>query len=442
MLSVEDNELITRTGPGTLMGNFMRQYWVPCMLSSELPNPDSDPVRVLILGEKMIAFRDTNGQVGLIQNHCPHRGASLFFGRNEEAGLRCVYHGWKFDVTGQCIDMPNEPADSNFKNKVKATAYPCVERGGLVWTYMGPRSAPPPLPDIEGNALEGSVATATMHECNYLQVGEGAIDTSHAGLLHFGSLKAEDQPENTFSQWLLTDRAPRYAVVDIEAGVTYGAYRDAMPGHEFWRIANFLLPFYTMNPQGQLGAGPGGWQARVPMDDEHMISFGMGGPRRQRANPDGSPPRQFAPQTLPNGTGWYDRFRPIANFRNDYEIDRDLQRRNDGPNGWTGIAGINRQDMAVTDSMGPIYDRSREHLGTSDSMIIRTRRRLLNAAKAFAETGVTPPGVDNPEHYHVRSGSVVLPKGVDWWEATKDLRAAYVDHPELDRSLMAGGLSG
>src|SRR5438105_1749767 len=153
MLSTEDNELLCRVGPGTPMGNLIRRYWIPACLSSELPNPDSDPLRVRLLGENLIAFRDSNGQVGLLGNHCPHRGASLFFGRNEEAGLRCVYHGWKFDVTGQCVDMPNEPAESNFKHKIQALAYPCQERGGVIWTYMGPRSAPPPLPDLEPNML-------------------------------------------------------------------------------------------------------------------------------------------------------------------------------------------------------------------------------------------------------------------------------------------------
>ena len=151
MLKQEENELITRVGPGTPMGNFMREYWVPAMLSSEVPAADSDPVRILLLGEQLIGFRDSNGNVGLLQNNCPHRGASLFFGRNEEAGLRCVYHGWKFDVEGNCIDMPNEPAESDFRHKVKAMAYPCQERGGIVWTYMGPRKTPPPLPDLEGN---------------------------------------------------------------------------------------------------------------------------------------------------------------------------------------------------------------------------------------------------------------------------------------------------
>src|SRR5947209_7113185 len=164
MLSTEENELLCRVGPGTPMGDLMRQYWVPGLLSREVPTPDSDPRRIMLLGEQLIAFRDTNGKVGLIQNHCPHRGASLFFGRNEEAGLRCVYHGWKFDVAGNCIDMPNEPAESDFKHKVKATAYPCDERGGIVWTYMGPRSEPPPLPDLEANALEGATATAFQLE--------------------------------------------------------------------------------------------------------------------------------------------------------------------------------------------------------------------------------------------------------------------------------------
>src|SRR5215813_7912375 len=147
MLSREENELVSRVGAGTPMGELMRQYWLPAVLSSELPAPDSDPVRVLLLGEQLIACRDSTGQVGLLQNNCPHRGASLFFGRNEESGLRCVYHGWKFDALGNCIDMPNEPAESDFKHKVSATAYPTRERGGIIWAYLGPRSEPPPLPD-------------------------------------------------------------------------------------------------------------------------------------------------------------------------------------------------------------------------------------------------------------------------------------------------------
>src|SRR6266700_2179474 len=151
MLSKEDNELVTKVGPGTPMGNLMRQYWLPAMLSSELPSIDSDPVRVLLLGEQLIAFRDSTGKVGLLANNCPHRGASLFFGRNEESGLRCVYHGWKFDTAGRCVDMPNEPPESNFKDKVRARAYPCRDVNGMIWVYMGPRETPPPLPAFEVN---------------------------------------------------------------------------------------------------------------------------------------------------------------------------------------------------------------------------------------------------------------------------------------------------
>jgi phenylpropionate dioxygenase-like ring-hydroxylating dioxygenase large terminal subunit len=444
------------------MGQLMRQYWTPCMLSSELPSPDSDPIRVLVLGERLIAFRDSTGSVGLIQNHCPHRGASLFFGRNEDAGLRCVYHGWKFAVDGTCIDMPNEPAASDFKSRVKAVAYPTRERGGVVWAYLGPRATPPPLPEIEGNMIEGGTPTAVQHACNWLQVGEGAIDTSHAGFLHFGSLKAEDYPDRTFSRYLLVNRAPKYAVVDTDIGVTYGAYRPVDDEHDFWRIANFLLPFYTMNPQGLLGAGPQGWQARVPMDDTHMLSIGFGGPPRQRPSTAGRPPAgngqngaterpdglrsstnaAQARQLLPNTSDWYGRFRQASSLDNDFFIDRELQRGNQGPNGFTGIQGVGRQDQAVTTSMGPIYDRSREHLGSSDAMIIRVRRRLLNVVNAFAETGLTPPGVDEPTLYHLRSGSALLQRGTDWLDATRELRRAFVEHPELDRSLLGGGLSG
>ncbi|MDE3074184.1 MAG: Rieske 2Fe-2S domain-containing protein [Chloroflexota bacterium] len=436
MLSADDNELISRVGPGTVMGGFMRQYWIPAMLSSELPSPDCDPVRVLLLGEKLVGFRDSKGNVGLIANACPHRGASLWFGRNEECGLRCVYHGWKFDVEGHCVDMPNEPAETSasaslkasFKHKIKAVAYPCRERGGVIWTYMGPRETPPPLPDIEGNMVEGAIATATQMETNYLAVAEGAIDTSHAGFLHFGSLKAEDQEPGSFSEYMLRDRAPRYAVVDTDGGTMYGAYRDIRAGRRYWRIAHFLLPFYTMNPNGVLGAGPQGTMARVPMDDTHTLAIGFYAPNLSP----GARQRAGSPQTLPNSTDWYGRFRPAANMGNDFLMDRELQRRNEGPDGWTGIAGVNRQDQAVQASMGAICDRTKEQLGTSDVMIIRTRRRLLEAAKAFGHTGGSPPGVDDPEVYRMRSGGVVLPDDVDWVEATEDLRRAFVDHGNLD----------
>ncbi|MGH2470631.1 MAG: Rieske 2Fe-2S domain-containing protein, partial [Chloroflexota bacterium] len=273
MLSTQDNELITRVGLGTPMGNLMRQYWIPALLSREV-TMDGDALRVLLLGEKLIAFRDSNGQVGLIANSCPHRGASLFFGRNEECGLRCVYHGWKFDVAGQCIDMPNEPAESNFKHKVKALAYPCRERNGVVWAYLGPRSDPPPLPDLEANMLPagGWTVSAVQRECNWLQAMEGDFDTSHAGFLHSGSVRPEEVPPNTFRYFMLSERAPKYALVDTACGVTYGGYRDAQPGYEYWRIAQFMFPFYAIPPAGLLGHKIITF-CRVPMDDEHTLTI-------------------------------------------------------------------------------------------------------------------------------------------------------------------------
>jgi nitrite reductase/ring-hydroxylating ferredoxin subunit len=436
MLRAEENEYVTRTGPGTPMGNLMRQYWIPALLSSELPSPDCPPIRVLLLGEKLIAFRDSDGRVGLLDNFCPHRGASLFFARSEECGLRCVYHGWKFDVEGTCVDMPSEPAESNFRNKVRARAYPCRERGGVVWTYMGPRSEPPPLPDLEANQLPDEQWTVSVYarDCNWLQALEGDIDTAHIGFLHFGSDSADDAPEGTFRYYALKDRAPRFAVLDTEYGAMYGAYRPAGPGRTYWRIAQFLFPFYTMPPTGLLGGKVVG-RAWVPLDDTHSILYTMGGRPRQQSGPLPPALNRVFPKLIPNGTGWYDRFRLVANESNDYLMDREAQERDEE---YSGIEGIHLQDQAITESMGPIYDRTQEHLGSSDAMVIRARRLLIRAARELAENGTVPPGVDHPAGYAVRSGGVILDEGADWVEETKELRRGYVEHPELDPAIVGG----
>ena len=422
MLSKEENELITTTGPGTPMGKLMREYWLPALLSSEVPTPDSDPVRVLLLGEKLIAFRDTNGGVGLLDHNCPHRGASLFFGRTEECGIRCVYHGWKFDSSGRCVDMPNEPAESDFKDRVKANAYPTRERNGVVWAYLGQRSEPPPLPHLEGNMLpEGTwSATAVQRECNWLQALEGDIDTSHFSFLHAGSMKAGSQPEGSFSYYMLADRAPRYSLLDTEYGTMYGAYRDTNDGRRYWRIAQHLFPCFTMPPQGVLG-NKVTVRCWVPMDDTHTMFFMMGPATR----------RSIA-RFLPPSTDWYGRFRLATNSTNDYEIDRAKQRRNSNMEDFTGITGIHLQDQAITESMGEVYDRGKEHLGSSDTMVIRVRRRLLEAARALEERGETPPAVDTPEVYGARAGGVFLAKDADWIKDTEELRRGFVHHPELD----------
>jgi phenylpropionate dioxygenase-like ring-hydroxylating dioxygenase large terminal subunit len=233
MLSKDGNELLTRVGPGTPMGELMREYWIPALRSDELPVPDGPPLRLRLLGENLIAFRATSGRVGIVQNACPHRGASLFFGRNEEDGLRCVYHGWKFDVEGRCVEMPSEPAESNFKGKVRAKAYACVERGGVVWTYMGPREAPPPLPDLEPNlAPEGqSRVQLLFRDCNWMQALEGDIDTSHFGFLHAGAKKPEDFEPGSFDYYMMLDRAPRYTVIDSHAN---GISLSRSKSHSTW----------------------------------------------------------------------------------------------------------------------------------------------------------------------------------------------------------------
>jgi phenylpropionate dioxygenase-like ring-hydroxylating dioxygenase large terminal subunit len=431
MLKREDNELITRVGPGTPMGNLMREYWVPAMLSSELPGPDCDPVRVLLLGEQLIGFRDTNGKPGLIQNNCPHRGASLFFGRNEEAGLRCVYHGWKFDVDGYCIDMPNEPAESDFKQKVKAVAYPCKERGGIVWAYLGPRKEPPPMPDLEANVLEGATATAFQLEGNWLQILEGDIDTTHVGFLHYGGLRPEDQQQGSFSEYQLRQKHAHFEVIDTPGGVAYGARRPGPPGEAYWRIAQFAMPFYTFTPPGVLGIKKNNG-ARVPMDDYHTMNYFM---NVASGRPGNGVLNAIFPERLPDTTDWYGRNRFVPNMANDFLMDRALQRTGKGGGGFTGIPWLLIQDAAMTGSMGPIFDRSTEHLGSADAMVIQVRRRLINAVKAHMERGITPSGVDNPEVYQVRSGGVFLPEGADWVEATRELRKAFVEHPELDPTL-------
>ena len=436
MLSQHDNETLTRVGPGTPMGELLREYWIPAMLSTELPEADCPPVRVRLLGEDLVAFRDTNGELGLIDNNCPHRRASLFFGRNEECGLRCVYHGWKFDVNGDCVDMPSEPAESNFKDKVKIKAYKMVERNGMVWAYMGPRAVPPPLPDIEPNMMEESADSnsAGLRECNWVQAMEGDIDTAHLSFLHLGKVSVDDVQPGTFDYYNQKDKAPHYKIVETDYGTMYGAYRPAEDDTYYWRIAQFMMPFYTIPPEGRLGQKIG-VRCWVPVDDNNTMFMSMSirntNSSMARKTTDGQPIVGLggARGKLPDGTGWLERHRFEANKANDYFIDRDAQKSKS----FTGIVGIHIQDQAITESMDPVVDRTRERLGTSDGMIIKTRQRLINAARSLQE-GVPAPAVDNPEVYQVRSGGVILHRDVDWLEGTEELRKAFVVHPGIENT--------
>jgi phenylpropionate dioxygenase-like ring-hydroxylating dioxygenase large terminal subunit len=367
----------------------------------------------------------------------------MFFGRNEEEGLRCVYHGWKFDVSGVCVDMPSEPPESNFKNKVRTTACPCVERNGIIFTYMGPRQVLPPLPDLLPNLDDECRVDKTLRECNFVQALEGDIDTVHLGFLHAGHRRVEDASPGSESYYTLKTRNVSLEVIETPIGTTYGGYRPAEETTDYWRIASFQLPFYTMDPTGLLGKKTAG-KAWVPVDDDHIFLWNFTSPTRGAVEGPGvggllgqTWTVQNRPQTgfqgagyLPETTDWVGRFRLIQDAANDYLIDRDAQAKMES---WTGIPGILEQDKAMTESMGPVYDRSHEHLGTTDEMVIRTRRRLINAAKAFERTRQPPEGVDQPQLYRQRSGCVLLPRGVSALEACADLifgRSLDVEAPD------------
>lgn len=417
-----DSEDLTRVGPGTTMGNFMRQYWIPAAKCSELEK-DGTPMRLLLLGEKLVAFRDSEGRVGVMDHMCPHRNATLVLGRNEEGGLRCIYHGWKFDASGQCVDMPNVRPGQDFKAKIRTHAYRTAERNGILWVYMGERQdAPPPLPMVEATLLgEDEVEISfMMRSCNWMQSLEGDIDTSHFGFLHVGHLDPQNVPEGHPLEHTASDRAPEYHVSDTPWGTTYGAYRKVKPETMYWRFANYMFPFWTQTPQGDF---PINIQARawVPLDDGHtMMIFWRRRVAQLRSTneplKDGRPLGGSRPQPdfHPRGTGWLDRYRVVADASNDWLIDREAQRTG---RIYSGIDHISLQDQAVTESMGAITDHSREHLGPGDVMIARTRRRALQAARAFA-AGEPPPGVDAPEvMMGARSGYFEEHESVEWQHA-------------------------
>jgi phthalate 4,5-dioxygenase len=416
MLSEQANDLVTRVGPGTPMGEYFRRYWIPALTSTEVPAPDGPPLRIRLLGEDLIAFRTTSGKAGLVQNACPHRGASLFFGRNEEEGLRCVYHGWKFDVTGACVDMPSEPAESNFRTKVKAAAYPTIERGGLVWTYMGPHELTPDLPPYEWTRVpEGQVLTSRrLQECNYLQAIEGGIDSSHVPFLH-GVLDPSRRAAPN-QKYLYADMAPRLKVMKTEYGFAYGAQRNGDDSSYYWRLTPFMLPFFTVIPGFTVTADQKqddaqsltysghGW---VPRDDHScwMVTYSWNASRRLQDG-EGHPAHFVAldARTL----------RADANSDNDYFIDRDVQRTQT----YTGIANGSIQDAAVQESMGSVYDRTKEHLGTSDAAVIFLRRMYAEAARDIIE-GKEPSLPSEPAAFRVRSVSAILDREVPFEEGLR-----------------------
>ena len=397
MLKAEDNEILTRVGPGTLMGELLRRYWTPACLTAEIPEPGGAPARVRLFGENLVAFRDTQGRIGLVQENCPHRGASLYYGRNEDAALRCVYHGWAYDTEGRCVDMPSEPAP--FCEKVRMRAYPTHESGGIVWAYLGPRETMTPFRDFGTDGLDASefIATKQHSTCNWVQAMEGNIDTAHISHLHQwdgiddipddGSDKP-GYPSNAMSwKFWRHDRAPRLELDDTWYGYRYAGIRTTPNGNTHVRITAFAVPFHTMVASIPFSARAGDVH---PDRRQQLLALlhRAAGPGGTRGNLGGANLFSIAPFSTPVSTATDGIVPRRYTAENDYLIDREVQRTST----FSGVADFVSQDLMVTESMGPIYDRTQEQLGSTDKAISRMRHLLISAAKGLAE-GKEPPAV-------------------------------------------------
>jgi len=415
MLRQEDNERLVRVGPGSPAGTLFRRYWQPAALSAELVEKDGPPVRVRLLGEDLIAFRDTKGRVGLIDAYCPHRRAPLFYGRNEECGLRCVYHGWKFDLDGHCVDLPSEAEASPMKAGLRIKAYPTVERGGIVWAYLGPPEKKPPEPNYEWTRAPSThrAVSKSFQACNYLQALEGGLDTAHVSFLHNNRIGDRG---NLF----VRDGAPKIEVFETDYGYYYVASRKLDAKSNFVRVYQYTMPFQQMRPNvARNGLSSNRRIARIdghiwaPIDDEQTLVYNwVYGYDADCA---------LDPHSVEEMEAFYGRgmddyipgtFRLKANASNDYFIDRAVQKTTS----FTGIKGINTQDVALQEGMGSIVDRTREHLGTSDRAIVVMRRLLLEATRAV-EAGQAPRGLDPKTYRGIRPHDGVVPAGTDWREA-------------------------
>lgn len=425
MLKPEDNELLTRVGPGTAMGELLRRFWMPALLETEIADADGAPVRLRLLGEDLVAFRDTEGRLGILEAYCAHRRAHLYYGRNEECGIRCVYHGWKYNVAGECTDMPSEPAATDFKHKVQMRSYPNKTSGGVVWIYMGPPALEPAMPEFEWARLPRSRCEVTkrVQQCNWAQAVEGGIDSSHISYLHRNLADLEPSKSGTgHRSYTSRDRSPVFTVNETDYGLLIGARRNATKTTYYWRITQFLVPFWTMIPpilrdevddsRQDTYAG----HAWVPIDDENTWTWSF----------NCNPHRDFTDQEKelfdPHTGMWGpvdENYQPLRNRDNDYEFDRERQRKLN----YTGILGIPNQDAAVQESMGPIADRSRETLGTSDKAIIAYRKLLLEMARGL-ERGHEPDAARDGSRYNVRSVSIVLDKDVPFERGAARLLSA------------------
>ncbi|MGH7874054.1 MAG: Rieske 2Fe-2S domain-containing protein [Candidatus Binatia bacterium] len=419
MLSQEDNELVTRTDTGTPMGQLIRRYWIPALLSEEIPAPDCPPARVKLLGEDLVAFRDSQGRIGLIGEHCAHRGTSLFFARNEECGLRCVYHGWKYDVEGNVLETPAEPAGSDFGKKLRHSAYPTHEANGVIYAYLGAREQMPLFPNYEWTQvpMAYTYVTKCLLECNYLQGLEGECDSSHLSFLHRALTNERNQP------LYKSDTSPFYETEETDFGVRLIATRN-FDGQHYVRFSAFVMPVYGCVPAGRPTNEVEGYEIHtyVPADDTHCWRYDIGF-RRDRAVREDEIHRRK--QINPD-------FSKVRNARNNYLQDRQKQKTIN----FTGIEDFLNHDACATESMGAIFDRTKEHLGISDKAVIAVRKYLLTAVKGL-QNGAEPPHlVRDPEKNwfpHIDCFAHMVPRHVAWRErfgfftasAVKENPAAY-----------------
>jgi phenylpropionate dioxygenase-like ring-hydroxylating dioxygenase large terminal subunit len=418
MLSAQGNELLTRTGPGTPMGEYFRRFWIPVLLSQELPEPDCPPVRVKVMGEDLVAFRDTEGRVGLLDPRCPHRGANLFFGRNEACGIRCAYHGWKFDVDGRCVELPTLPAASRYREKVRVAAHPTREWGDFIWAYLGPPELEPMLPELEFALVPPShrFVSKKLQQCNWAQSAEGGIDTAHFSFLHMSVATSDAERDAVISRssadrdrtrWMRDDPMPEFHVEPFDAGLAIGAARRADGDQRYWRISQYLLPNHGLAPNAFAGENYHG-QTWVPITDEltwvYCYTWNPDRPLTEAERAKFRAGRSVHAEVDP-------RWVPIRNRDNDYLIDRLDQKLRT----FTGIRGVSEQDAAIQDSQGVIADRTREHLGPTDAAIIQFRRMMLAGARDL-RAGVEPAAARLGALYTVRSGSALADRSVSFAE--------------------------
>jgi phthalate 4,5-dioxygenase len=409
----QDNDLMCRVEGTAPMGKVMRQHWLPALLTEEVPEPDGDPVRVRLLGEDLVAFRDSDGKVGLIGEFCPHRNASLFYGRNEECGLRCLYHGWKIASDGTVLEMSSEPPESGFAQKIRHTAYPTHEAAGIVWTYMGllqelPQFEPPvfqPSPDTKVSICKVIV------NCNWAQILEGAIDSAHSSTLHASDMVPArvDSAKATDQNWLRpsTDKAPRLQVQATDFGFRYVAIRRPIVNaatHDYIRMTLFIAPYTVLIPPNNRYRVA---LLHVPVDDAHtafhFIAFGG------NSTPDQETWRKF--NALQIGIDIDVTYRNRRSRANNYLQDRKAMKTGN----WTGVPGIPNQDIVMWETMGPLADRSKDRLGASDVAIVEFRRRMLESAKAVQNGGpAIDSGPSRTPQASLQSFEGIIPKHVDW----------------------------